>query len=129
MCANNVILLGGPVMPNVEIESAARAMEGFDEWNAATDRGENLEVGFKYIHDKGWPGDPTLSIAAWAKTDDIAATIARRGCAPSWLMLPKNAAGDDYDFSDDALSRDAPGAYAIYSLVQAKRRSMEPDAS
>lgn len=114
MCANHRVMLGGDVMPDGEVLNAAREIEGLNTQDKSTDRGENVEALFDYIKANGWPGDPTLTIASWSKVDlaDVAATIARRAACPSWLMLPMNEDGSDYDFSDGALFRGAVGAYA-----------------
>src|SRR5580658_1817216 len=79
MIGNQNVLRGLAPMPNAEIESAAREMEGFNEWIAATDKGENLEAGFRYIQANGWPGDPTLTISDWRKIDfsGLATTLAK----------------------------------------------------
>jgi hypothetical protein len=114
MCGNHAVILGHDPMVEAEVENAAREMEGFNEWIKATDKGENLEVGFRYIHDRGWPGDPTLTIASWSQIglEQLPATIASRGASETWLLLPMNADGTNYDWTDDALVRGAPGIYA-----------------
>ena len=119
MVGNFRVANGEPAMPDGEIENAAREMEGFNPYDPATDHGENLEAGFKYIHDNGWPGDPTQRIASWTKValPQLADTLNHRNGAPAWLMLPMTADGTGYDFSDDALARNAPGVYAHAVLV------------
>jgi hypothetical protein len=119
MCGNHAVLQDRGVMPVGEIENAAREMEGFNPYIEATDRGESLEAGFRYIHENGWPGDPTLTISAWSKVPlvDVGNVILRRGACEAWAMLPMNMAGDDYDFSDGAVLRDALGAYAHAILI------------
>lgn len=127
MVGNHRIMLGSAVMPDGEIENAARAIEGFNPYIAATDRGENLEALFDYIEQNGWPGDFTLKISQWSKIalSQLAETIARRSAAPTWLMLPMNEAGDDYDFSEDAIFRGAVGvdAHAV-CVVEADSRNV-----
>ena len=111
MLGNLMLIQGGDLMPDVEIESAARAIEGFDEWIAATDTGVQLEVLFRYVQQNGWPGDPSRVIQ-WspASFDAIPSVIASRGGCAAALALPMGIDGG-YDFSDAALERGAPGVY------------------
>lgn len=122
MCGNMIALLGKGVMSDGEIENAARQMTGFDPYVQATDRGENLDAGFQWIQTNGWPGDPTLKISSFRpiNQNEVYETIERTGFAPTWLMLPKLADGSDYDFSDSALARGAPGvdAHAILPVEE-----------
>jgi hypothetical protein len=119
MLANFRIVNGFPVMPDGEIENAAREMEGFNPYDPATDHGENLEAGFNYINEHGWPGDPTQRIGSWREVTfpQVAETIALRKGVPAWLMLPMTADRTDYDFTDDALVREAPGVHPHAVLV------------
>lgn len=118
-CGNHAVLLGKGVMPDGEVLNAARQIEGLNTQDKSTDRGQNVEALLDYIKANGWPGDPTLTIAAWSKVDlaDIAEVITRRLAAPSWLMLPMTADGSDYDFSDEAMLRGQQGAFAHAVLV------------
>lgn len=106
-------------MPVAEIENAAREMIGFSPYDETTDRGEVLEIGFRYIHDHGWPGDETLTISSWRSVtlDETPDVIARRNATEAWVMLPMNEDGDDYDWSDAALDRNAEGKYAHAILI------------
>ena len=114
MCGNRAILMGQGVMSVGEIENAAREMNGFDPYVKATDKGENLEAGFRFIQERGWPGDSTLKIASWKTVDlpDIGGVIERKGGVECWLMLPMTDDGSDYDFEDRAIFRGANGVYA-----------------
>jgi hypothetical protein len=113
-CANQLVLLGQGVMNDGEVLNAARVIEGLNTQDKSTDRGENMEALFDYVKEHGWPSDPTLKIWAWSPIErqDIAATIALRGSAPAWLMLPMTEDGMDYSFSDEALFRGAGGKFA-----------------
>lgn len=119
MCGNHVVLLGKGVMPIGEIENSAREIEGFNPYDAATDRGESLEAGFQYICQHGWPGDPTLMIASWSKVplSNVADVIDRRQASECWVMLPMTPDGSQYDFSDDAVNRNAEAVYAHAVLL------------
>src|SRR5580700_4196755 len=114
MCGNDNVVLGRTPMPPVEIESAAREIEGFNPWIASTDTGENLPIGFGYIKENGWPGDPTLTIRDFNQisANEIAATTARRGFTNAWLMLPEGVDPGTYDFTDNAMARGASLTYA-----------------
>lgn len=114
MCGNRAVLEGRGVMSVGEIENAAREMNGFDPYIAATDKGENLEAGFRFIQANGWPADPTLGIRVWCPVglDELSAVIERRGGAECWLMLPMAEDGSGYAFDDEAIFRGATGVYA-----------------
>lgn len=119
MCGNWYVANGGAVMGDGEVENAAREMEGFDPYIAATDHGQNLEAGLDWIMKYGWPGDPTLKPANWRAVTvaELPATIEANGCAMAWCVLPLDADGQPYDFSDDAVQRGAEGVYAHAVLV------------
>ena len=119
MMGNLMVCRGQPVLPNVEIQSAARAMEGFATRDPTTDRGEIIEDVFRYVRDRGWPGDPLQRIRDWRSVtlNDVPGVIERQRAAPAWLMIPLDADGTGYDFSDGAVDRDAPGVYAHAVLV------------
>ena len=119
MEGNALALETGEPMPLVEIESSARAMEGFSQYDPSTDHGERLEDGFSYLARNGWPGDPARVITSWRKIrfEDVAATIAELGCVRAWLNLPMTADGEDYDFTDDALARGAEGVHPHAVLI------------
>ena len=111
MVGNQRIMLGDAVMGDGEIENAARELEGFNPYIKATDKGINVEVLFNFLKD-GWPGDPMLQVTSWSRVAvNSVADMGNTG-APSWLLIPMTADGTDYDFTDDALRRRAPGKYA-----------------
>ena len=116
---NHAVLLGKGVMSDGEILNAAHWIEGLNDQDKSTDRGENVETLLNWIKTNGWPGDQTFTIASWSKVpmDEVAATIASRGAAESWLYLPMATDGINYDFTDGALARNAPGVYAHAVLV------------
>lgn len=113
------ILHGGIPMPDVEIESAARAMEGWSSRDPSTDHGMNMEAGFTRLVAEGWPGNPMLRPMSWSRTNDFAATIRDHRCALAWCMLPRGPAGD-WDLTNQAVRTEAEpeGGHAIL-LVQA----------
>jgi len=119
MCGNHAVLLGKGVMGDGEILNAARVIEGLNDQDKSTDRGENVDALFAWIKANGWPGDPTFTISTWSPIPlaNIGATITQRLAVPSWLMLPMTADESDYDFTDDALVRNAIGAYAHAVLI------------
>lgn len=119
MFGNYMVIKTGQVMTDGEILNADHAMTGFNDYDSTTDHGEALETGFKYIQANGWPGDTTWRITGWRQVQlaDLANTIASHLAAPSWLMLPKSADGDSYDFSDNAMLRNADGAFAHAVLI------------
>jgi len=115
MLWNHRILLGDPPIGDGGLEYAANMMEGgFNDLNPTTDRGERVEDALNYVRDRGWPGQPTLRIQSWHKIalDDVRDAIARTGGAESWGLLPMTEDGTDYDFTDGALARNAPGVHA-----------------
>ncbi len=114
MCGNRAVLEGRGVMSPGEIENAAREMIGFSPLDHSTDKGIALETLFRYVQERGWPGDFTLKIASWTPVglSDVAAVIARHGGCEAWLELPMAEDGEGYDFSDGALFRGARGVYA-----------------
>jgi hypothetical protein len=115
---NLALVQGLQKFPDVEIESAAREIEGFDPYIHATDTGIALEVLFGRVAAFGWPGDPSRLIQ-WAKTDTdgIPNVIATRGGCLVALRLPMNEAGDDYDWTDNAMEREASGVYGHAVLI------------
>lgn len=119
MVGNHVVLLGKGVMPDGEVLNAAREIEGLNTQDRSTDKGESLQALFDYIQKHGWPGDPTLTIASWSKVplSDVPAVIARRQASECWIMLPMTPDGSDYDFSDDAVNRNAEAVYAHAVLL------------
>lgn len=117
MLGNALVLETGEVMSDGEILNAAREIEGLNDQDRSTDRGEAMEAGFRYVQKNGWPGDASLTIASWTPTSDLAATIQRRGYAMCGIALPDSADGDGYDFSDNAMARKAPGVHGHAILV------------
>lgn len=117
MFGNYFALTTGEVMTDGEVENAYSAMAKFSPLNPATDHGVVFETGLEYLRTKGWPPDPVIVIRSWARTNDLAGTIARHGAAFVALALPMNATGDGYDFTDDALVRNAPGVYGHAVLL------------
>lgn len=119
MIANWDLIHGGVPMSDVEIESAARAMEGWSARDPSTDRGENMEDGFRYLMAHGWPGDPLLRVVSWRPiaTDEIAATVQLHKCAPAWVMLP-DVPDDDDPFGEATLSLEPVKAHALL-LIEA----------
>lgn len=113
-CANHVVMLGKGVMSDGEVLNAARMIEGLNDHDPSTDRGQNMEALFNYIQANGWPGDPTLTIRSWepVSLERLPITIGQQLAAPCWAMLPKTADGAEYDFSDSAVERGAVGEAA-----------------
>jgi len=119
MVGNHVVLLGKGVMNDGEVLNAAREIEGLNTQDRSTDKGESLQALFDYIQKNGWPGDPTFTIASWSKVrlSDVPAVIVRRQASECWVMLPMTPDGSEYDFSDDAVNRNAEAVYAHAVLL------------
>lgn len=107
MCGNKEVLETGQRMPDVEIMSAARAMEGLNPYDRSTDHGELMEVGFRYLMTEGWPGDPTLKPVSWRRTATVEEAIAEAGSAEVALMLPSLDGG--WCFTDEAVAAGVQG--------------------
>jgi hypothetical protein len=118
MFGNRLAQTTGQIMSDAEVESAARVIEHLNVLDRSTDRGEAMEAGLNYIQANGWPPDPLLTIRSWRRITraEIAASLAAGRMVGAAISLPMNAAGDDYDFTDDAIARNAAGAFghAVY---------------
>jgi hypothetical protein len=111
MFGNWLALHTGEIMPDGEVENAAREMEGFNPYDRATDHGEMMQAGIDYILANGWPGDPTLKPARVDGIDPagVVAAVQRYGCGFAGLALPP-----DQDFSDAALSEQGTEGHAVF---------------
>jgi hypothetical protein len=85
--------------------------------NPGSDKGAVLETVIQDWCANGWPSDPVLRPSGYHAItfDQVADALARTDGVPAWLMLPSNADGSGYDFTDDAL--DAEGRYAHAVLI------------
>jgi len=121
--ANFVVQSGGGVMSEGEVEYAASQIEGLNVLDPSTDHGATFEAGLAKLQQQGWPPDPALTVHSWRKIarSEVAASISDGQMTGLAIALPMNAAGDGYDFTDDALRRKAPGlhGHAVY-VVQAE---------
>ena len=118
--ANLVDLLNAPqVVMEAEIERMYSVETGWSAANPASDKGAVLETVIKDWCENGWPADPELKPSGYRPValDGLRDALTRCQGAPSWIMLPMTADGTGYDFSDDAVTRDAPGVGAHAVLV------------
>jgi hypothetical protein len=111
MFGNWLDLYTNEVMPDGEIENAAREMEGFNARDPSTDHGVLMQQGIDYILANGWPGDSILKPdrVDEAYVGAVVAAVARYGCAFAGLALPA-----DQDLSDAALGRTGVSGHAVF---------------
>lgn len=104
-----------------EAEHFYAVESGFNPNDLASDRGAVLREVIADWAAKGWPGDDTLKPVAWGACahDRCAEIVERYGAQFAWVMLPKDLDGD-WDWSDDAVLRNAPGEGAHAILVVEK---------
>lgn len=116
---NRLAQTTGQVMSDAEVLEAANKIEGLNVLDRSTDRGITFESGLTKLQASGWPPDPMLTVKSWRAITaaEIAATLNAGIMVGRAIALPMNAAGDDYDWTDDALIRRAPGIYghAVYA--------------
>ena len=122
-CANAYILhatlAGNPVaMEDAEVERFDSILTGFNP-HEGDDQGVAVETALAEWCRDGWPGDPIIKPSGYRPValDGLRDALTRCQGAPSWIMLPMTADGTGYDFSDDAVTRDAPGVGAHAVLV------------
>ena len=110
------------VMMEAEAEHFYAVEAGFNSQDASTDRGEVLKKVLAYWAENGWPGDAELKPKDWGSCthDQADGIITRYGAYFAWVMLPHTADCEDWDWSDDALARNAPGEGAHAILVVEK---------
>lgn len=113
MFGNWQTLWTGQVMMAGEIQRAASMLSGFIARQPETDRGIAVQVMLDDIMQHGWPGDSSLKPVSWRPSTDLDATVARYGCAMTWIMLPM--LGGDWCFTDAAVvnSVNGTGAHAV----------------
>lgn len=109
---------GAPeVMSDAEAEHFYSVEAGFIPGDASTDHGETLEKVLRYWSENGWPGDPELKPFEWHAISlaEVPDTIRRYGAAYCWFSLP--AKDDEWDFSDDAVTKVIEGSGPHCMLV------------
>lgn len=117
MFGNRLAQTTGQVMSNAEVLRAGDVLSNVATPSAI--EGTTFEAGLTKIQASGWPPDPMLTVKSWRTITaaEIAATLNAGLMVGRAVALPMNAAGDDYDWTDDALARKAPGIYghAVYA--------------
>lgn len=107
------------VVGEAEAELLYARETGWTAQNPGSDKGAVLETVIKDFCANGWPSDPLIKPFGYREITfyDLTPVIRRSNAVMAWLMLPLDADGESYDFTDGAVARNAPGEFAHAVLV------------
>lgn len=113
-CANGKLITTGQRMDVGEVENAYSRITGWSPLRPETNHGAVVEDVLRYWRDEGWPSDSEDKLLGYAAIDrdQIHQAIHSLGWALGWALLPMTEDHADYDFSDDAVRRNAEGVAA-----------------